>query len=383
MKYNHYSTQLLLSISCYHILIGQVGAFLTPIGQTSTSFFSKTTNHRPSLSQNSEDSGSNNVFTSVLQLFQPKKDDNNDKQTKRGIKIAQELLRELVVDDKCYTTVSGAEKFLNCCATDVLYEDTFEPQPIVGKVNVKEHLLKKVAMRKNNENEDFGLRLDQISDGNKACGFAWTYTTPTEEGLRGTTFVELNDQGEICYVREIPEPIYKPGDLTQQLLEAITKGAEPKPPVEYEKRTPNTANEIAQYLYKEVQGSSVDEAMRFFDESILYRDFNYEEILKGKDEVRKFIEDFSFPGITFSMQKIDDGEECTCFTWEVLLEGAEDSIKGISLYRIDPETKLINYVRDVPESAIKPPILGKLARDLRPGLGVFQGVALGSREGGL
>mgnify|MGYP001977433586 CR=1 FL=1 len=46
------------------------------------------------------------------------------------------------------------------------------------------------------------------------------------------------------------------------------------------------------------------------------------------------------------------------------------------------ETRLINYVRDVPESAVKPPILGKLARDLRPGLGVFAGVKLGSRPGG-
>jgi len=62
---------------------------------------------------------------------------------------------------------------------------------------------------------------------------------------------------------------------------------------------------------------------------------------------------------------------------------APDTIKGISFYEIDPESRLITYVRDVPESAIKPPILGKLARQLRPGLGYFQGVKIGSRPGGL
>lgn len=42
------------------------------------------------------------------------------------------------------------------------------------------------------------LRLDRISDGKKACGFAWTWTSGNNlEGLRGTTFVELNELGKI------------------------------------------------------------------------------------------------------------------------------------------------------------------------------------------
>ena len=62
---------------------------------------------------------------------------------------------------------------------------------------------------------------------------------------------------------------------------------------------------------------------------------------------------------------------------------APDTIKGISFYELDPDTRKVTYVRDIPESAIKPPILGKLARQLRPGLGVFDPVPLGSREGGM
>lgn len=187
------------------------------------------------------------------------------------------------------------------------------------------------------------MRIDRISDGDFACGFAWTWITGEEEGLRGTTFVELNQEGEIQYVREIPEPLYKPGDLTVELLKAVTKDAEPKAPKEYQKKSPRTANEMARYLFLEVQGGDVDESMRLFDESIVYRDFNYDDPLNGKAEVRRFIEQFSFPGIEFRPERFDDGIDSTCFTWDVCLEGAEETIKGISFYELDPETRLIRY----------------------------------------
>lgn len=238
-------------------------------------------------------------------------------------------------------------------------------------------------MRNSRNGNNVGFRLDRITDGKKACGFAWTWTCGEEEGLRGTTFVELNDNNEIVYIREIPEPIYKPGDAILDLLKAVTAGAEPKvfdePLVT---REPKDANDVVKYLFNEVQGRDVGEAMKLFSSDIVYRDFNYEDVLNGKAEVQKFIEDFSFPGIEFRAQRFDDGVISSCFTWEVVLMDAPDSIKGISLYELDPETKLVNYVRDVPESAIKPPILGKIARQLRPGLGVFQGVKLNSRPGG-
>jgi len=271
-----------------------------------------------------------------------------------------------VEESNCFATESGARSFGNVCALDVVYEDCFEPQPILGKQAVTDHMLAKVAQRKGKGN----VRIDRISDGDKACGFAWTWITNDNEveGLRGTTFVELNDQtGEIQYIREIPEPIYKPGDLTLELLKAVTAGAERKPPKEYTQQTPTVANEVAKYLFLQVQGSSVDESMRMFDDSIQYRDFNYEDLLVGKDEVRKFIEDFNFPGIEFRPQRFDDGQDATCFTWEVVLEGAPETIKGMSYYELSPETRKVQYIRDVPESAIKPPILGKLARQLRPG----------------
>jgi hypothetical protein len=297
-----------------------------------------------------------------------------------GLRKAQELVKSLVTEKNCFSTESGAKAFGDACAFNIVYEDCFEPQPIVGKTPVTEHLVKKVAARKGKGE----VRMDMISDGNEACGFAWTWMAANdEEGLRGTTYVGLNAQGQIEYVREIPEPIYKPGDLTLELLKAVTAGAEPKPPKEYDPQTPTSACEVVDYLFNTVQGSSVDESMRMFDDSIVYRDFNYEDILTGKTEVRKFIEAFSFPGIEFRAQRIDDGIESCCFTWEVALMDAPDTIKGISFYKLDPSTRKVSYVRDIPESAIKPPILGKLARNFRPGLGVFRGVKAGSRPGGM
>lgn len=239
-------------------------------------------------------------------------------------------------------------------------------------------MLSKVTQRKGLGD----VRIDNISDGTSATGFAWTWTCGEEEGLRGTTFVELNDDDEIQYVREIPEPLYKLEDWTLLFLKAMTANAEPKPKQEYRKRTPTTANEIVKYLFLDVQGSEIDESMRFFKDSIIYRDFNYNQPLQGLKEVRKFIEDFSFPGIEFRPERFDDGVDATCFTWEVVLDGQTDTVKGISFYELDPETKSVIYVRDVPESAIKPPPLGKIARTLRPGLGVFKGVPFGSRPGG-
>jgi len=328
-----------------------------------------------------------------IDLFLSKLTNNNNNVSntnggRKKIRMAQNLISQLINEDKCFTTIDGAQKFADSCAVDIVYEDCYEPQPIVGRAAVANHLKSRIQLRGgSNGNRDIGFRVDKISDGSTACGFAWSWTSPDNklEGLRGTTFVELNEYNQIQYMREIPEPLYKPGDLIIEVLKAATADATPKPPPEYKPKTPKKANEIAKYLFNDVQGADSEEAMRFFDESIIYRDFNYEEVLRGKAEVKKFIDDFSFPGITFQTQRFDDGVVATCFTWEVVLEGAPEgsAIKGISFYEVNPDTGMITYVRDVPESGIKPPPLGKLARQFRPAVGVFQPVVINSREGGI
>lgn len=245
---------------------------------------------------------------------------------------------------------------------------------------VVEHLLDKV-----NQKQGKGrIRLDKISDGDQACGFLWTWVTDTEEGLRGTTFVQLNEKGEIVYMAEFPEPLYKPGDLTKDLLKALTKGEEWKEFQSFEEKNPIVACELVKYLFEDLQAAdpqvSQEYMMRFWSDRVVYHDFNFEQPLRGPAQVKQFTQEFSFPGITFRPLMYDDGMNSACFTWEVVLGDIPDSIKGISFYELDPDTRQIVYVRDIAESAIKPPILGKLARQLRPGLGVFRGAPLGSRS---
>jgi hypothetical protein len=204
--------------------------------------------------------------------------------TTKKAQSAQSLITSLINESKCYTTENGAIEFASACATNIVYEDCYEAQPIVGRNAVETHLKERAALR--NQRDGSGLRLDRISDGTRACGFAWTWTCSDEEGLRGTTFVELNDNNEIVYVREIPEPIYKPGDATLDLLKAVTADAEPKVFDEpFVSRTPVDANDVVKYLFNEVQGRDVEESMLLFSPNIIYRDFNYEDVLKGKVEV--------------------------------------------------------------------------------------------------
>ena len=55
--------------------------------------------------------------------------------------------------------------------------------------------------------------LDRIADGGNSSGFTWHLKVPNVQGigLRGTTFLSLNGYGEVDYVREVVEPLYKPG----------------------------------------------------------------------------------------------------------------------------------------------------------------------------
>jgi len=222
--------------------------------------------------------------------------------------------------------------------------------------------------------------MDRISDGETACGFTWHLEEDGVEGIgiRGTTFVEVDTEGRVCYLREICEPLYKPGDSTVELLKAIGgdnvatfgDGA----PVE--KRTPSGASDLCKYLWKELQGRAPpSEAVSFFAEDALYEDFNYEMSMSGKAEIGDFLEKFAeITALKFAAERFSDGDRACCFTWSVEIAGVSSdapNIRGISFYELDDSGK-IAYVRDIPESVMKPPPLQAMAAALRPKLRVFQ-----------
>ena len=65
-------------------------------------------------------------------------------------------------------------------------------------------------------------------------------------GHRGLCFVRLNSAGEVAYVRDLGEPLFKAGELTEKLLEALTKDQKPpeRPAMTGPPQTPKTAGAI-------------------------------------------------------------------------------------------------------------------------------------------
>ena len=108
----------------------------------------------------------------------------------------------------------------------MIYKD-----PFVGKPAV-EAMLKKV---KKMAPEDFVFVLDRCCDGQKSCGFTWHIELKTrpEAGkfANGGSFYELNDEGKICYVRDLVEPSLKLGDLPLQFASVAAKFLPPPKPV--------------------------------------------------------------------------------------------------------------------------------------------------------
>jgi hypothetical protein len=46
---------------------------------------------------------------------------------------ARDLIYSLVQEEQCFTRESGAQSLANACGINVLYEDCYEPQPVVGR----------------------------------------------------------------------------------------------------------------------------------------------------------------------------------------------------------------------------------------------------------
>jgi hypothetical protein len=47
---------------------------------------------------------------------------------------ARELVKALIEEEHCFSSEAGARAFGEACAVNVVYEDSFEPQPFVGKM---------------------------------------------------------------------------------------------------------------------------------------------------------------------------------------------------------------------------------------------------------
>ena len=237
------------------------------------------------------------------------------------------------------------------CAPDVVWEDMSLEEPLRGSQAVYAHL---VAAQAEDERNGATIAIERIADGERASGFTFHRAREgvSGRGLRGTLYLEVDDQGRIQYVRVGVEPLFKPGEATAKLLKAIAEKqagdggtADARPAGALERRTPTACSDVVRYLWCDVQGSGasvVDESVRFFSDGVRYEDFNYEQPFLGKAAVEAFLREFDIPGLTFVVERVSDGESACAFCWEVDLgmgEGAR-RVKGISFYELDQDGKI-------------------------------------------
>jgi hypothetical protein len=174
---------------------------------------------------------------------------------------------------------------------------------------------------------------------------------------------------------EVAEPLLKPGALTAKLLKAIVKptdgGTSDGAAAGYRRRTPRGASDLVRYLWTEVQGSDPAESLRLFGDEIVYEDFNFETPFVGRAAVEAFLAEFEIPGLRFVPTRISEGERAAAFTWRLEIGGVEGrQIRGISFYELGSNGS-VQFVRDIPEPAIRPAPLAALAAVVRPGLRKF------------
>ena len=192
-------------------------------------------------------------------------------------------------------------------AADCVYEDLYYEKPATGRIELRNLLRDKLLPK--------GARmiLDHVSDGQSSCGFTWHIQQDgVGTGQRGLCFLRLNKSGEVSYVREVGEPLFKAGVLTEQLLQALTKDqpiSKARSSSATKLQTPRTAGGIVKYLYGDVQQTGGD-AVRFYAEDVVYEDMNYDTPFEGKVAIEGFLNRFqNIQGVTFVLEEVSDGDK--------------------------------------------------------------------------
>jgi len=287
--------------------------------------------------------------------------------TPRADDLIQDLWGKKSNDDS-----NGIDAIVSACSDTVVWEDMRLKNKANGPQEVSKLLKAQLPGGTSN------IVVDKVADGAASAGFTWTrvddkFNDDPKLGLRGTTYIELDSDGKINCVKELAEPLYKPGDMMLKLLQAATKNVErPVKNPTYEQETPTSCSEIVDYIWNRAypKDAPVEEAVRFYSNDIVYQDFNYPLPIRGVKDVETFSREWGdFPGIDFRIQDLSEGDTSCCFTWRVKVNGKEGP-QGVSFYETDGNGK-ITYIRDTPSPTFRP-VFGKLARLLRPKLRTFR-----------
>lgn len=202
------------------------------------------------------------------------------------------LLRDLFAESPTVDAAAVAA----ACSDGVQWVDMGLPKvaPITGRAAVEEHL---AALYPDGSK----LVVEKVSDGVSSGGFTWhreAAGAEGKEGLRGITYVELDDAGKISYVQEGYEPLFKLGTALEVIFKLAAKVAKPEdtlaggdPKGDFEVSTPTTAEGIIRYLWEVAYpgGAEPSEALRFFADDAVYEDLNYPQPFVGIQQITDYI----------------------------------------------------------------------------------------------
>lgn len=286
-----------------------------------------------------------------------------------------------VLARRLWTAPVGAPVDETNFSADCLYEDLHKPFPSMTPGPA--------AAAGQHRKQRFGDRfvVDRISDGLEACGIVWHVEKDGEEGIevveRGLTFVRIDQDCRVCYVREIGEPTFKAGlspatfqqlrgsSSVPQASASASAPATSQPRLLTEGRAPRTARDMVQYLYGEApsgQGQSVPPDLSgLFCDKVVYEDLNYEEPFVGRAAMEAFLASFratqfrAINRVTFEVEDTSDGTRAVCFTYLIRIPGRPrgtlmtgiEAIKGVMFLEVDGDGKIC-YVRDIPQSSEDP-----------------------------
>lgn len=143
------------------------------------------------------------------------------------------------VSTLCRSLFNGAvdpEAVAAACSDQVVWDDMAAPAEATGRAAVRELLAAKYPAGS-------AIVLERVSDGAQSGGLTFHRAAAQSMdgpiGLRGTMFFELDASGQIEYVREGAEPIWKAGTLIETLLNTVTQLV-PRPPKEPPSYTPSS-----------------------------------------------------------------------------------------------------------------------------------------------
>ena len=279
-----------------------------------------------------------------------------------------DLIRTLFSNGVSASAVAAA------CSDSVEWVDMGLPKgsPLRGPAAVQDHLTALYPAGSK-------LVVEKLSDGALSGGFSWHREAEGAEGtgLRGITYIELDEVGKINYVQEGYEPLFKLGTLLEVIFKLAAKADKSEKDDTkakgYESATPTDAPGIIRYLWEVAYpgGAEPTEALRFFSDDCVYEDFNYPKPFVGINQITEYINLIpELPNVIFELGRCSEGSARCCYTWKVKVNG-QDGPSGISFKEVDTKTGKVTFNRDIPAPEWPRP-LGRLAGAVRPKLRTFR-----------